>query len=221
MSKFSSMAGVFPGEVATAETRDFLGPEALFPEEMALVSKAVPLRVREFATGRWCARQALRDWAQKDSPLLPGPGRSPRWPEGFVGSISHARGFCGAAVARSRDFRSIGFDVERLDAVEPRLSAVVCTSSELAWLAELSPSDQYGLLPLLFSAKEAAFKAQFPVTEEFLDFHDVELRIDLDQRAFSARITPPSDQPTASFTLPGRFSVNDGLVLTGVIWLTE
>ncbi len=44
--------------------------------------------------------------------------RSPRWPAGFVGSISHSRNWVVAAAARGEDYASIGIDSEPIASAE-------------------------------------------------------------------------------------------------------
>ena len=73
-----------------------------------------------------------------DFVLKNGPDRAPRWPAGVVGSISHAGsvpgGFCGAVVAHSRDFLTLGLDAEVVDGVGPDLWPRVTTPRERDWL---------------------------------------------------------------------------------------
>src|SRR5438876_615194 len=75
----------------------------LFGEERALVAGASPVRRREFTAGRVCARDALQQLGGPRCAILRDPSRAPIWPEGFVGSISHAAGYCVAAAARTAD----------------------------------------------------------------------------------------------------------------------
>ena len=48
--------GVLPETVVVVDTDVY--HDDRFPEEAALVSRAVAKQRREFATGRWCARRA-------------------------------------------------------------------------------------------------------------------------------------------------------------------
>lgn len=52
---------ILPNAVAGSEAFDDLPDAVLFPEEAAVISRAVEERRREFRTVRLCARRALRD----------------------------------------------------------------------------------------------------------------------------------------------------------------
>lgn len=78
---------ILPAAVASAEA--FADPldVVLFPEEEALVAKAVDKRRREFATARGCARSALAAFGFPPASIMTGENGAPRWPAGVVGSI--------------------------------------------------------------------------------------------------------------------------------------
>jgi 4'-phosphopantetheinyl transferase EntD len=61
----------------------------------------------------------------------------------------------------------------------------VCTPAELDWLAGESDGR---LRTMLFSAKEAVFKATFPIARVWLGFGDAELTYDAARRTFAARL---------------------------------
>ena len=64
-------------------------------------------RTAEFNAGRFCAQQALSTWNQ-DGPVGKADDRSPIWPEGFTGSISHSKNWVWASVAKSDQVLSVG-----------------------------------------------------------------------------------------------------------------
>ncbi|MGW7821409.1 4'-phosphopantetheinyl transferase family protein [Streptomyces puniciscabiei] len=72
---------------------------ALYPQETAHLRHALPKRRREFATARVCARRALQALGLPPAPIPPGSNGAPQWPAGVVGSITHRRRYCAAAVA--------------------------------------------------------------------------------------------------------------------------
>ena len=79
------------------ETTGAADPATLHPAEAALVESARPQRRAEFATGRQCARIALREIGVEppDHPILADPHGAPLWQAGVIGSITHtARGAC-------------------------------------------------------------------------------------------------------------------------------
>ncbi len=84
--------------VAVAETRQDVEAE-LWPDESVAVERAMASRRREYATTRDCARRALAQLgiAARAIPTL--ADGAPGWPDGVIGSLTHCRGFRGAAVA--------------------------------------------------------------------------------------------------------------------------
>jgi len=206
---------LLPADVAVAEwAADDTGDE-LHPAEEACVRGALPKRRREFAAGRACARRALRRLGIRDVPLLPGPTRSPLWPAGIVGSITHCSNYVAAAVARSDRLSGIGIDAEPAVPLSPRVVAMVCTPHEIARSRDLPPGVAWS--KLLFSAKESFYKCYHPHTGFFLDFLDVELDIQPATAHFRARLIR-ADAPSicGRRQLEGRFGRAGGLWLTQV-----
>jgi len=178
--------GLFPADVATAFGDPEEDAKALFPEEEALVLRAVEKRRREFAKGRECARRALASFDHGDAILLWGESREPLWPADIVGSITHTRGFCAVAVARSSRFVGIGIDAEPAEPVGLDVARRICRDDERASLSSLSDLDSALAYRLLFSAKEALYKCLYPVTRVFLGFEDV--TITFEAGTFGARV---------------------------------
>jgi 4'-phosphopantetheinyl transferase EntD len=164
---------LFPSDVVAAQLEGLGDPTTLYPEEWAGVAKAVPKRVREFAGGRLCARRALAELGVVNFPLRAAEDRQPIWPSSIIGSITHTRGFCAAVVAAKKSFHGVGLDSEVIGDVSPDLWATICVPREAAWLDSLPPSDRPAAVTLIFSAKEAFYKCQYPMTSEWLDFHDL------------------------------------------------
>lgn len=186
----------------------------LMPAEHALVERAIEKRQREFAMGRQCARRALRRMGIVDFAILAGESREPLWPSGIVGSITHTRGFCAAAVARSSDFFGIGIDVELAEPLSPALANAVATPAEASRIQTMEP----GLAArLVFSAKESLYKCQFYHTRHWLGFFDVS--IDLEESGdFSATVLVEAPPLPRGFSIRGRWAVNEGLLFTAM-WL--
>ncbi|MGH3274922.1 MAG: 4'-phosphopantetheinyl transferase family protein, partial [Streptosporangiaceae bacterium] len=98
--------------VAAAEAFEDLAGTMLFPEEQAVMARAVEKRRREFTTARACARTALARLGQPPVAIVPGDRGEPRWPPGIVGSITHCAGYRAAAVGRAAEVLAIGLDAE-------------------------------------------------------------------------------------------------------------
>jgi len=109
---------LFPQEVSLVTRHNLAEGPDLFPEELQAMARATPARRYEFALGRRCAREALALLGGPRVAIPVGRFRDPVWPFGYVGSITHCRGFCAAAAARtppgnsSCGIRGIGLDSE-------------------------------------------------------------------------------------------------------------
>ena len=69
---------------------------------------------------------------------------------------------------------------------------------------------------LIFSAKEATYKAQYPVTGRLFGFEGVELSIDRKRSRFEACFRTTQGRFTAGEILHGRYAHAAGLLVTGV-----
>ena len=216
------LEGFFDDAVVVVEAdlyRDELAE--LTAEEAALLPRAHPRRILEYRGGRHCARAALARLGAKGVSVLRAEDRSPVWPTGFVGSITHTRsgeqGFCAAAVARSTDARGVGIDAELDEPLEEKLWDRILVASELAFI-DAAPETERGYLgKLVFSAKEATYKAQYAVTGQYLEFEDVRVELDPSRRAFAAALARDAGAFEAGFTFHGRYARRDGLIATGVL----
>jgi len=162
------------------------------PTEIHAIAGTSARRKREFLVGRVLARRLLAELDIYRHDLLIGNDRSPEWPEGVIGSITHSDRICGVVVAQpSPELQGIGLDVEPAEPLEQDLWDLLCTKKERQWMAGL-PSKERGLMArLLFSAKEAVYKSQYRVTKRFLEFEDVELEVDTHACTFQARLLAP------------------------------
>ena len=153
-------------------------PKDLFPSEADHIARAVPKRIQEFAAGRACARQALAELGADRVELRVGADLRPLWPPEYVGTITHTAGYCAAAVAARGSILAIGLDTETVGAASIDVWPTICDGAELNWIRALEPKYRACAFTLFFSAKEAFYKCQYPLTGEWLDFHDVHVRVD-------------------------------------------
>jgi 4'-phosphopantetheinyl transferase EntD len=186
----------------------------LYPQESAVIVRAVEQRRREFATVRACARDALSALGVESAPIVPGLRGAPIWPPGVVGSMTHCPGYRGAAVARSTDFSSVGIDAE-VDQPLPRgLIDKIMLPEEHVGLAEL---DNCGVCPdrLLFCVKETIYKTWFPLTHRYLGFHEACATLHRNG-TFTAlvRLADPAETSSWPTTFSGRWLAGNGLVLS-------
>lgn len=209
---------LLPAGVAWSEAYGDRPDEAVFPGEEAMVARAVGKRRREFVTARRCARQAMSRLGVPPQPILATADREPLWPAGVVGSITHCEGYRAAAVASARTFAAVGIDAEPHESLPDGVLDLIgqpVERDQIARLGRSSPATCWDRL--LFSAKEAVFKAWYPLTGVWLDFDDADLAFSPGE--FSARLLKTAPRrdggpPPAEFA--GRWLVRRSLVLTVV-----
>jgi len=166
------LLGLFPPGAVAAELRQPGDPGLLLPDEAAQLGRAVPKRVREFAAGRLCARRALAEFGIIDFPIKVADDRQPLWPDSVVGSITHTEGFCAAVIAERHRAMGLGVDSEVVGDVNANIWPSICVPAETAWIRSLPASEQAAAVTLIFCAKEAFYKCQYPIARERLNFHD-------------------------------------------------
>lgn len=188
--------------IGLADTRS--RAEGLWPSEQIATGSMVEKRLREFAAGRAAARLAMAELGVGASGVRMAADRAPIWPEGLTGSITHTDLHALSLVAFRRDMRAIGVDLEDAVPLAPDLWNIVLSGAETASVSEGIAAKR------IFSAKEAVFKAQYPVTGRLLEFLDVE--VELTKTGFAARIAPHS--PGLPAILNGLSVVTDGVILS-------
>ena len=160
----------------------------LWPEERRAMARATPPRRAEFAAGRAAARAALRGIGLLPFAIPMAADRAPVWPRGVVGSITHHGGDCLAIVARNQWLAGLGLDLEARAELPGDLWPEVLTAPELAWLALQDQPDRGLLARIIFSAKEATYKALYPITGRVVGFDAMTIRPDPDSCRFRARL---------------------------------
>ena len=208
-----------PAGVVTVESFGDPVGMPLFAEEEAVIANAVDKRRREFASVRHCARAALVRLGHTPAPILPGAPGAPRWPAGVVGSMTHCDNYRAAALAIATDVLALGIDAEPAYPLPPGVLDAVSLTSERDRIARHCaerpgvPWDR-----LLFSAKEAVYKAWFPLTGQWLDFAEAEIVMQPDDGAFVARLLVPGPRASGRTVdaFSGRFLVTGGLVITAI-----
>ncbi len=171
-----------------SEFRDFSELSSkLHPLELELSQRFRSAERRsEFACGRISARAALSDLGDESGgPLLRAESGSVVWPRNFVGSIAHSSGVAVAVVARTKDFRCLGIDIQATSLPrDPKLLERIATPQERAWV-DSGAADRGRRLYCLFSAKESAYKALHPLCGIALSFQDVDCHWTSEANSFS------------------------------------
>jgi 4'-phosphopantetheinyl transferase EntD len=214
-----SIAALFPAGtgVVAAELRGNAPRELLTQDELSFINHCAPKRIDDFTAGRACARRALAELGISDFSLLSARDRAPIWPAGIVGSITHTKGFRASVVAPDRDLSSLGIDCEGADAVDQELWSRICAPPELERLSQLDAATAQHQASLIFAAKEAFYKCQYPLTREWVGFEDVVIDIDIAGGAF--RVKPQKSLALGTARVessPGRFLFRDQWVVAGI-----
>jgi len=210
----STVSALFRKSTIAAEVRNLSSIAEIYPVELALVKGAILRRVIDFSGGRLCAREALSRLGIPDFPLLAGKDRMPHWPDSVVGSITHTTGYCAAVVAAYSNYLGIGIDAELIGRVDRELWTYIFTDREIDWLSDLTAEDQTTMATVLFSAKEAFFKCQYPITRKWLEFKDANLQITRNE--FIVHIE--SHLLNREEELRGQFVLDGQLVITGIAY---
>ena len=210
---------ILPPAVAAVEEFGDPADAVLFPEEEALIGRAVEKRRREFTTARACARAALGRLGQPPVPILRGERGAPDWPAGIVGSITHCAGYRAAAVARATEVLAIGLDAEPDQPLPDGVLNVISLAAErasLVGLARSAPGPHWDRL--LFCAKESVYKAWFPLTGRWLGFEQARITLDPAAGTFTARLLVPGPEVDGRelTAFDGRWLARGGLILTAI-----
>ncbi len=223
MTADTLVSSVLPATDDMAYSEVYSDPPGLapLPEEESLIAKSVAKRRNEFITVRHCARIALAELGVAPVPILKGDKGEPCWPDGVVGSLTHCTGYRGAVVGRSAAVRSVGIDAEPHDVLPNGVLDAISLPQERTEIPQAMPPALHWER-ILFCAKEATYKAWFPLTKRWLGFEDAHITFEADGRAagtFVSRILIDAEALSGPplTALRGRWSVDRGLVLTAIV----
>jgi 4'-phosphopantetheinyl transferase EntD len=212
-----SLATILPEEVTVVEAEDWMWQAPLLPDEAEAVRHAGARRRREFAAGRTCARIALESVGLHQYALRRGADRLPRWPPGIVGSITHSKVYCAAAIGVYPRILGLGIDAEENAPLAIEETDLICSALELQRAARVSLPASVSVPRLIFSAKESFFKCYYPVVGQFLEFSDVTVSI-IDCSRFVAELaTDAAPTLLGRRHFEGRFLVDQYHILTAVV----
>jgi 4'-phosphopantetheinyl transferase EntD len=211
------IAEILPSIVVASEVRGNRSDAALFLEEEPAVASASERRRRAFTTGRTCARHALSDMGLRSVGIPSEEDGTPRRPSEVVGSITHCANYCAAVAGWASEVVCVGIDAEPNRALPEKVFRRVVMDHERAWLPDLIGTDSaVSWDRLLFSAKEATFKAWYPLTRMWLEFTEVLITFDLTHQTFDARLPASAAAGTCLSRFTGRWLASDELVVTAI-----
>ena len=150
---------------------ELLGAEQVLAQQMG------DSRLTDFAAGRACAHLAQKHLGLSAQPILRDE-RAPVWPNGQCGSISHAKDWALAAVSTS--LRSIGVDVEAQGRVTQKLYRALFRPEEVNAFSSCSDAAP----SVAFAAKEAGYKAIYPIGGAYIGFQEASVELDWQSQCF-------------------------------------
>lgn len=184
-----------------------------------MLEGCVEKRQREIAAGRRCAKRALAQLSVVDYPLLAGSDRAPVWPPGVVGSITHTDGcrdgYCGVAVTDRQDVVGLGIDAEPRQPLPADLWSWILDEREKA---DALLGDEPGIYArLVFSAKEATYKALYPTLKRILEFCDLHIEFKMSDGLFFAHMVGlKTAPPRVPAPFVGRLVIDNELIVTAM-----
>ncbi len=157
--------------------------DELIQAEQRIASAMKGPRIEEFSTARVMAHELMKVSSplssQTTEAILRDNDGCALWPGNFTGNISHTKNICSVCIGKKRpDSHSVGIDIETLGRLSLESKRRISSPEEQKRVEAFA--DKRGLetrnaYTLIFSAKEAFFKYQFPNTRLWLEFQDVEV----------------------------------------------
>jgi len=143
---------------------------SFFPE----LDRAVVKRQAEFLAGRYAAKQVILKSGFLNGEVPPiqiGDHRSPIWPPGIIGSITHNHSKAICAIIKDDKSAYIGIDLEEQISTRTasNIEELVLKDSEKKILTQQGASDALAIT-IIFSAKESLFKALYPIIKIYFGF---------------------------------------------------
>ncbi|OBQ66798.1 4'-phosphopantetheinyl transferase family protein [Mesorhizobium loti] len=164
-----ALAAIAPHGVRTGCRLIREGDEThLLPEEARSIPARQPAMRRASGAARWIAHRLLADIGIKNIAIPRAPSGAPVWPHGTIGSLAHDDDMAVAAVARIADMSSLGIDVEPALPLPDDVFALVATGAD-----RMDTADQHLAGRILFAAKEAVYKAVYPLDHQVLGYEDI------------------------------------------------
>ena len=142
----------------------------LLPQEAAAFPGSRPAARRASGAARAVARRLLGLEGLEAAPIGRSAAGAPLWPPGVAGSLAHDEAMAVAAVTRAAF--SPGIDVEPAVPLPADVASLVAIAGD-----NLAGVDARLAGRVLFSAKEAVYKAVYPLDGEILGYEHI--RVDL------------------------------------------
>lgn len=165
-----ALAAIVPHGISTGCRTIQGGDEALLlAEERQSIQTSYLKRLKASGAVRYIARGLLGERDINEFRILRAPTGEPMWPEGIVGSLAHDDEVAVAAVGNAVDFQGLGIDVEPATPLPVDIQSLVRIPTDKTGNEHASGiSDR-----VLFCAKEAVYKAVYPLDRVILNYDDI------------------------------------------------
>lgn len=169
----AALAAVLPPGILAGCRAILAGDEAaLWPAEAESIRSRSPQAQRASGSARMVARGLLHRLGREQGPILRGASGAPAWPAGVTGSLAHDEEMAVAAVALQGAFRSIGIDVEPAEPLPDDIAVIAVHPGDVVG------GEHRGLgARLVYCAKEAAYKAVYPLDGEVLGYEAISVHL--------------------------------------------
>ena len=148
--------------------------------------QSVVKRKSEFLAGRIAAKNILHKLAKVNHQVAIGENRSPVWPQGYIGSISHTEDEAICLMASDQKLEFIGVDIEKWLTEETAIDVgkYILSEPELRLVLQLAIPFSLAVT-IVFSAKESLFKALYPSVGRYFGFEAAKLtELDIQNNTF-------------------------------------
>ena len=143
---------------------------------------------------------------------------APIFPDNIVGSISHTDDYCGVALARRSNYKSIGLDIERIGKLDLKMKKIISSEEEFNCASHLLNADRTILVGLIFSSKECFYKLQHTMTRQRLGFKAVEFSV-LSGNIFKIKLKQGiNDTFYAGRSFLGQYLITETHLFTGMVF---
>ncbi|WP_374188772.1 4'-phosphopantetheinyl transferase family protein [Rhizobium rhizogenes] len=196
--------------------------DPLWPGEADHVSAAVTVRKSEYVAARSAARRAMGELGLPLGSIGRSNTGAPVWPAGVIGSLSHGAGDAIAVVGSRSNVLTLGIDLEAAIPLPEDIASGVIMPEDQVEAANLRLHHPKSWQMVIFSAKEAFYKAYHQYTAEFVDFGAIFLRFNLDEAGYSGdfHCIPRDDRLNSRGLLQhlsGRWLVHSGKIYTAML----
>lgn len=144
--------------------------DALLAVEAASIASPVPAVRRASGAARIVARSLLARLGHEGVAVPRSASGVPVWPAGIAGSLAHDDRIAVAAIGRQTEVGAVGIDIETATPLLSDMLALVATPRERESIGSDRLRGKF-----LFVAKEAVYKAVYPLDGVFLEFQDIEI----------------------------------------------